>query len=175
MTPKDDPLLNALKLPGGARFYKCALQINPHHYSKTYRGKPAQGNAETHAHQVVNKAAELGVSVLAVTDHNNVSGVALIQKAAKKRDIHVLPGFEVSTSEGVHVLCIYPPDIDEDRLGRYLGEFGIRNTDHSSQLSTKTFTDILRCVRDQGGVTIAAHVTNAVSYTHLTLPTIYSV
>ncbi len=160
MTPKADTLLNALKLPGGARFYKCALQINPHHYSKTYRGTPAQGNAETHAHQVVDKAAELGVSVLAVTDHNNVSGVALIREAAKERDIHVLPGFEVSTSEGVHVLCIYPPDTDEDRLGRYLGEFGIRNTEHSSQPSTKTFTDILRCVRDQGGVTIAAHVTN---------------
>jgi predicted metal-dependent phosphoesterase TrpH len=160
MTPKADPLLNALKLPGGARFYKCALPINPHHYSTTYRGKPAQGNAETHARQVVDKAAALGVSVLAVTDHNHVSGVALIREAAKDRDIHVLPGFELSTSEGVHVLCIYPPDTDEDRLGRYLGEFGIRNTDQSSQPSNKTFTDILRCVREQGGVTIAAHVTN---------------
>lgn len=160
MTPKADPLLGALKLPGGARFYKCALQINPHHYSKTYRGKPAQGNAETHARQVVDKAAALGVAVLAVTDHNHVSGVAHIREAAKGRDIHVLPGFELSTSEGVHVLCIYPPDTDEDRLGRYLGEFGIRDTDQSTQPSNKTFTDILRCVREQGGVTIAAHVTN---------------
>jgi predicted metal-dependent phosphoesterase TrpH len=160
MTPKADPVLDALNLPGGARFYKCALQINPHHYSTTYRGKPAQGNAETHARQIVDKAAALGVSVLAVTDHNHVSGVALIREAARDRNIHVLPGFELSTSEGVHVLCIYPRDTDEDRLGRYLGEFGIRNTDQSSQPSNKTFTDILRCVREQGGVTIAAHITN---------------
>jgi DNA repair ATPase RecN len=160
MKSKADPLLNALKLPGGARFYKCALQINPHHYSPTYRGRPAQGNAETHARKIVEKASALAVSVLAVTDHNHVSGIGLIREAAKDRDIHVLPGFELSSSEGVHVLCIYPPDADEDRLGRYLGEFGIRNTDPSSQLSNRTFADILRCVREQGGVTIAAHITN---------------
>lgn len=160
MTPKTDPLLNALELPGGARFYKCALQISPHHYSQTYRGKPAQGDAETHARQLVEKAAALGVCVLAVTDHNHVSGVAPIREAAKERGIHVFPGFEISTSEGVHVLCIYPPETDDDSLGRYLGEFGIRNTNPSSQLSDKTLTNLLRCVRDQGGVTIAAHVTN---------------
>lgn len=160
MTLKADPLMDARNLPGGARFYKCALQINPYHYSETYRGKTAQEDAETYARKLVEKATELGVSVLAVTDHNNVGSVAPFRKAAQDLGIHVFPGFELSSSEGVHVLCIYPPETDEDRLGRYLGEFGIRNTDPSSQLSNKTFTDILRCVREQGGVTIAAHVTN---------------
>ncbi len=160
MTLKADPLMDALKLPGGARFYKCALQINPHHYSETYRGKPAPGNPETHAREIVEKASALGVSVLAITDHNHVGSIPLFREAARDRNIHVLPGFELSSSEGVHVLCIYPPDTDEDRLGRYLGEFGIRDPDQFAQPSSKTFTDILRCVRDQGGVTIAAHVTN---------------
>jgi PHP family Zn ribbon phosphoesterase len=159
MTTKADPLLNTLKLPGGARFYKCALQVNPHHYSNLYRGEPLQGNAQTYAREITDKAAELGISVLAVTDHNNVSDVGMIREAGKERHIHVLPGFEIATSEGVHVLCIYPPDTDKNRLGRYLGEFGIRNTDPSSHLSSKPFTEVLRCVREQGGVTIAAHAT----------------
>lgn len=160
MTPKVDNLQNALTLPNGARFYRCALQVNPHHYRETYRGESTQENAETYAREIVERAAALGVSVLAVTDHNHVGGVAPIRKAAEGRDIHVFPGFELSSSEGVHVLCIYPIDTDEDRLGRYLGEFGIRDTDPSSQLSNKTFTEILRTVREQGGVTIAAHITN---------------
>ena len=31
--------------PGGARFYRCALQVNPHHYAQTYRGQATQGDA----------------------------------------------------------------------------------------------------------------------------------
>lgn len=160
MMPEADPLVNALKLTGGARFHKCALQINPHHYAMTFRGRPAQGDAETHAREIVERALSLGISVLAITDHNHVGSIPLFRDVAKDFAIHVFPGFELSSSEGVHVLCIYPPDTDEDRLGRYLGEFGIRTTDPSLEQSNKTFTEILRCVREQGGVTIAAHVTN---------------
>ncbi len=151
MMPEADPLVNALKLTGGARFHKCALQINPHHYAMTFRGRPAQGDAETHAREIVERALSLGISVLAITDHNHVGSIPLFRDVAKDFAIHVFPGFELSSSEGVHVLCIYPPDTDEDRLGRYLGEFGIRTTDPSLEQSNKTFTEILRCVREQGG------------------------
>jgi len=160
MKPGTNPLERALGLPNGARFYKCALQVNPHHYAETYRGEPAQGDEENYARKLVEKAVELNISVLAITDHNHVAGIASIKAAANNCGIHVFPGFEISSSEGIHVLCIYPLDTDEAQLERYLGEFGIRNTDPSSHLSNKPFTEILRCVRDQGGVTIAAHATN---------------
>ncbi len=160
MTTKADPLVNARNLPSGARFYKCALQVNPHHYSGTFRGQPAPGDAATYAREMVSRAAASGISVLAVTDHNDVSGVALIREAAKEHGIHVFPGFEVETSDGVHVLCIYPLDTEESALGRYLGQAGILDRGPSTDQSTQSFTDLLRCVRDQGGVTIAAHATN---------------
>jgi DNA repair ATPase RecN len=108
----------------------------------------------------VDKAAEIGISVLAITDHNDVSGVSAFRNAAAGRGIHVFPGFELSSSEGIHILCIYPQDTDDERLGRYLGEFGIRRTTPSSDLANKNFVDILRHVREQGGVAVAAHVTN---------------
>ena len=155
-----DAISKARRLPNGARFYRCALQVNPHHYASTFRGAPAAGDASVHAKAIVDKAVELEISVLAITDHNNVSGVPAFRAAAEGRGVHIFPGFELSSSEGVHVLCVYPQDTDDDRLGRFLGEFGITNTAPSSDLANKSFVDILGTVRTQGGVTIAAHVTN---------------
>lgn len=154
-----DSIANAMTLPDGAVFLRCALQVNPHHYSETFRGQMQPGDAEAHALAVVDKASALGISVLAITDHNNVGGVSAFRVVGAQRGIHVFPGFEVSSSEGVHVLCIYPQETDEERLGRFLGEFGIRNTAPSVDLSNKNFGDVLRHVRDQGGVAVAAHVT----------------
>lgn len=159
MTSKD-PIAKARALPAGAVFHRCALQVNPHHYGATFRGKAAGGDARAHAQAILDKAAEIGVSVLAITDHNDVSGVPAFRSAAEASGIHVFPGFELSSSEGIHVLCIYPQDTDDGRLGRFLGEFGITNTTPSSDLSSKSFVEILGKVREQGGVTVAAHVTN---------------
>ena len=147
-------------LPVGAVFHRCALQVNPHAYVGNFRGQVAAGDVETHARNVINKALALGISVLAITDHNDVSAVPAFQEAAEGR-LHIFPGFELSSHEGVHLLCVYPPESSQNRLGRYLGEFGVRNTNPSSDLSVLPFEDILAKVREQGGVTVAAHVTTA--------------
>jgi DNA repair ATPase RecN len=132
--------------------------VNPHHYGATFRGNPSGGDSRAHAQAIVDKAVEIDVSVLAITDHNDVGGVPAFRDAAGERGIHVFPGFELSSSEGVHVLCIYPQDVEQHQLERFLGVFGVTNTNPSSDLSTTSFAEILRCVREQGGVTIAAHV-----------------
>lgn len=155
----NDPIAKARTLPEGAVFHRCALQVNPHHYGGTFQGKPSGGDAHAHAQAIVAKATEIGVSVLAITDHNDVSGVPAFLNAAGERGIHVIPGFELSSSEGVHVLCIYPQDVEQHQLERFLGVFGVTSKKPSSDLSTMSFAEILRCVREQGGVTIAAHVT----------------
>ncbi len=155
-----DPIVHARQLPSGAVFYRCALQVNPHHYAGTFRGQHVKGDAPEHARGIVDKAAEIGVSVLAVTDHNDVSSVPAFRSAAADRGVHVFPGFELSSSEGVHILCLYPQATEQAQLERYLGVFEITKTGPSSDLSGKSFADILSRVREQGGVAIAAHVTN---------------
>ena len=147
------------KLASGAHFHRCALQVNPHHYSGSFRGKESKGNPTDFAAAMIEKAVKLGISVLAVTDHNSASDLAAFQDAAKDSQIAIFPGFELSSSEGIHVLCIYPPYTGAEQLGRFLGEFGIRKTGPSTDLSTDGFEDILLKVREQGGITIAAHVT----------------
>lgn len=155
-----DLIADVALLPSGAQFRRCALQVNPYHYGKTYRGQASTGDAEKHAAAIVDKAVELGVSVLAITDHNHVGSVPTFRAAASGRGVVVFPGFELSSSEGVHILCIYPLDTTQDQLSRYLGKFGITKTSPSTDLADCTFTDALELVREQGGISIAAHATN---------------
>ena len=156
----EDPIAAALRLTTGAKFHRCALQVNPHHYAGTYRGQPSPIEEPEYVENLIDKAAELGISVLAVTDHNHVGGVDAIRRSAQDRSITVFPGFELCSQEGVHVLCLYSPCTVVERLERFLGEFGIRDTATSSSPCEKPFVDVLAIVREQGGLCIAAHVTN---------------
>lgn len=145
--------------PAGATFHKCAFQVNPHDYAKTYRGHASPLGEEDYAKALIRKAAEQDVTVLAVTNHGHVGGMDHIRIEARKRGIHVFPGFELTSTDGIHVLCLYPPDTPTEELGRYLGEFGIHSTAPSSDPCEKPFSELLACVRTQGGVSIAAHAT----------------
>ena len=147
--------------PAGARFHRCAFQVNPHSYAKKYRGQASPLNETEFAAALIDKAVELGVTVLAVTDHGHAKGAESIRAAAgRRRGIHVFPGFELTSEEGIHVLCLYPPNASTEQLERFLGEFGVRSVTSSSDPCEKPFSDLLACVRRQGGVSIAAHVTN---------------
>ena len=156
----DDSLEAALRLPRGAVYRRCALQVNPSTYARNFRGSQDTVDPIAHANAIVREAWKTGVSVLAITDHNDASGFIAFRQVAKNYGITVLPGFELTSSEGVHVLCIYPQSTRDKELERYLGQFGIMEPGSSSELSSKSFSEILRDVRQHGGLTIAAHVTS---------------
>ena len=111
----DDATSQIPTLPTGAEFRKCAFQVNPHHYASTYQGMSHGLDEEAYASELVEKARENGITVLAVADHNHVGGVALIRAAAAPQGIAVFPGFELSSQEGIHVLCLYPPETSDTR------------------------------------------------------------
>lgn len=144
----------------GAFFHRCALQVNPGDYLETFRGQLSKGNTQSYAETIVEKAAAIGVSVLAITNHNDVSGIAEFRDAAANHGITIFPGFEISSSEGIHVLCIYSPETREDQLRMFLGGLGIQEPGPSSDLSSHSFAVLLGKVYEQGGITVAAHVTN---------------
>ena len=158
---ESDVIASVRQLPWGARFFKCALQVNPQHYAGTFRGQKSDRPPSVYAKAIVEKAAEHEVSILAITDHNSVSGLAEFRNAAADSGITIFPGFELSSSEGIHILCIYPTDTSDEQLERFLGEFGIRSTEPSSDLSRSSFEEVLEKVREQDGITIAAHVTSS--------------
>ncbi|WP_420608589.1 TrlF family AAA-like ATPase [Candidatus Poriferisodalis sp.] len=152
-----DEIADAGELPSGAEFIRCALQVNPHHYGASYRSAPSDGDSASYASKLIASALELEIGAIAITDHNSVRDIAAFQAAAIESDLTVLPGFEIESTDGIHVLCIYDADTDTAQLERFLGEFGIRETEPSSEPCSKDFSTILATVPSQGGIAVAAH------------------
>jgi PHP family Zn ribbon phosphoesterase len=56
---------------------------------------------------IVGRARELGLQIIAVTDHNSAENAASVVNAARDTGVTVLPGMEVQTREEVHVLVLF--------------------------------------------------------------------
>jgi PHP family Zn ribbon phosphoesterase len=56
---------------------------------------------------IIKRAQELGLGIIAVTDHNSAENVAAVLGAAEGTGIAVLPGMEVQTREEVHLVCLF--------------------------------------------------------------------
>ena len=71
--------------------------------------------------EAVRLAKEAGLSAIAITDHDTVSGYAEAAEAGKKYGVEVVPGIEISTKYGraVHILGYYI-DPDSDKLAPVL-------------------------------------------------------
>jgi 3',5'-nucleoside bisphosphate phosphatase len=56
---------------------------------------------------IVRRARELGLEVIAVTDHHAAHNVGAVIEAAEGTGLTVLPGMEVQSREEVHLVCLF--------------------------------------------------------------------
>jgi hypothetical protein len=61
---------------------------------------------------VVARAGEVGLDLIAITDHNTTENAAAAIEAAAGTGLTVLPGIELTTSEEVHLLGLFEPGTD---------------------------------------------------------------
>ena len=56
---------------------------------------------------ILRQAKRLGLSLIAVTDHNACHNAQAVIQASAGSGIHVLPGMELQSKEEVHLLCLF--------------------------------------------------------------------
>lgn len=66
---------------------------------------------------VINRAKEHGLSAIAITDHDTLSGIPDAQRAADEVGIELLPGVEVSSRYGKHEVHILGLGVDPKHAG----------------------------------------------------------
>ena len=150
-------LVEALKQPNGARFYRCALQVNPFAYHGRHGKQTVYQNEADYNTAIVEACRANGVEAIAVTDHYRVSDSIGLVNAARAAGVFVFGGFEAASDDGVHFLCLYDPEKDSS-LERLIGQLGVRDQTALSPNGDKNCLKLLECVREQGGITVAAHV-----------------
>jgi len=69
----------------------------------------------SHAHEMVERAADLGLAAIGIADRNTLAGVVRAHQTAKERAIRLLVGARLTTADGFEAAC-YP--IDRAAYGR---------------------------------------------------------
>jgi len=154
----NNELQRAMTLPGGARFYRCALQVNPFEYLQKFGHSTAYSNDREYSDAIVQACRDNGIEVIAVTDHFTISSAKTITEAASRAGIHVFPAFEAVTKEGVHVLCLFDKNKETSHLERVLGACGILSDPQGSPTGKYDFVEMLEKSKDWECVCVAAHV-----------------
>ena len=66
------------------------------------------GDEDMTPNNIVGMAKLLGLDVIALTDHNCCKNCAATMAVGKEAGLCVVPGMELSTSEDIHVVCLFP-------------------------------------------------------------------
>ena len=154
---RSQALNEALKQPNGARFYRCALQVNPFAYHDRHAKQTAFQNEADYNSAIIEACHANDIEAIAVTDHYRINDSRGLINAARAAGIFAFGGFEAASDDGVHFLCLYDPDKD-DSLERLIGQMGVGDHKAISPNGDKNCLKLLECVRKQGGISIAAHV-----------------
>lgn len=130
---------------------------------------------------IVARAREVGLDIIAITDHNMVENSFYAHELGKKAGLHVLFGMELQTLEEIHLLAIFDtfdvafslqekiyellPDIKND--SEYFGDQVVVNGENeivrfedklllnSAQISV---TDAALWIKSHGGLCIPSHI-----------------
>jgi len=150
-------LTSALKLPNGARFYRCALQINPFGYLKRHSKETTFKTEAEYNAAIIAACHKAGIEVIGVTDHYRVDDSKALVQAARLAGLFAFGGFEAVTKDGVHFLCLFDPDKDSV-LERFIGECGVHDTRAASPTGNLDSIELLASVKKWGSICVAAHV-----------------
>ncbi|MDZ4855448.1 MAG: phosphoesterase [Nitrospirota bacterium] len=147
----------AMKLPSGARFFRCALQVNPFAYLSTHNKKTSFKTESDYNSAIIATCRDTGIEVIGVTDHYRVKDSFGLVQAARAAGLFAFSGFEAVTKDGVHFLCLFDPDKDSG-LERFIGECGIHDTNMTSPTGKLDSLELLAHAKDWGAACLAAHV-----------------
>lgn len=132
----------------GALFYKADLHI--HSYGEEFGSFDVSDITNTPM-AIVDTAIEKGLKVISITDHNQFMNSVLAVQYAKDKDILVVPGIEVSTTQG-HLLLYFEKT---DELQNFYG--GLTFNQEKS-ICNQGIADCLNRAERYGGIGILAHI-----------------
>ncbi|MGB3414735.1 MAG: AAA family ATPase, partial [Microbacteriaceae bacterium] len=138
---------------GWARFWAVDLHVH------TPGSSDARDEDFGDPASIVKSAIDVGLDAIAITDHNTAAWCDQMAEAAIGTNLVVLPGFELSTSDG-HLLGIWEEGTPASKLEDVLIRLGIGRQQFGQLdiLGTKGMGECADEIVRAGGVAIAAHI-----------------
>ncbi len=143
-----------------AKFWRCALQVNPVGYNSTYRGNDHGLNEAEYNQSLLNKCLELGINVVGVADHGSVASIDALRGVLQPHGIVVFPGFEIASNDKTHYVCLFSEETTGQQLERYLGNLELLDPADGVRPSRLSSEQLIERVDQLGGFIYAAHCTS---------------
>jgi histidinol phosphatase-like PHP family hydrolase len=144
-------LNDILGFSDGASFFRADLHIH------SFPNSHDVGDTTMTPAAIVAKAVAESLSLIAITDHNEMSGVSEAIEAAKAGSLIIIPGIELSTSDG-HLLC-YLPDLQS--LHQFDGHLTFADRGTTNLRCQTSLLECMNVVEKFGGFCVLAHVDGA--------------
>lgn len=142
-----------------ARFWKCALQVNTAGYSEAYRGASHGLSEPEYNAALAHRCKELNIDVVGIADHGGIDRIDSLRRALESVGLVVFPGFEISSTEKIHMVCLFPEATNRDELNRYLGSLELTRPEETVWPSPLGCQALARKIQELGGFWYAAHAT----------------
>lgn len=140
--------------PTGATFFRADLHLHCHGSSHDVTDITMTPEA------VIATAIKEKLSIIAIADHNEISGIARAIDAAKGTPVLVIPAVELSTPQG-HLLCYFE---NLAALQRFHGRLTVMDSGLSTSRVQQSIIECLNLTADQNGFCILAHVDGPSGY-----------
>ena len=141
----------------GAQWVRAALQVNPFSYEGRNAPKTFFENETAYNSALLDACEELGISMIAVTDHWRVDSAIGLIKASESRGIVALPGFEANSSEGIHILVLFEAGTPIATIDAAIGRCGATPGCHNGTTG-EPFAKIMEQMTAAGALPVPAHV-----------------
>lgn len=132
----------------GALFYRADLHIHSYGNMGSYDVTDISNTPQA----IVDVAIEKGLRVISITDHNEIMNSVFAVNYSNGKDILVIPGIEVSTTQG-HLLLYF----ETIELLRQF--YGALTFDASKTLCNQGIVECLHAADALGGIGVLAHIT----------------
>ena len=80
------------------------------------------GDNDMTPNNIVNMAKLNELDIIAVTDHNTCRNCSAAIKVGEEVGLTVVPGMELTTSEDIHVVCLFPDLESAEKFDKYVYE-----------------------------------------------------
>lgn len=135
------------ELSSGAEFVRADLHI----HSFGSEGSFDMTDATMTPENIVEKALEKGISLISITDHNEIGNVKAALAYSADKPILVIPGIEVTTTQG-HLLVYFET---YEKLRNFHGKL---NIDSNRERCSQGITECLDLAEQYEGIGVLAHI-----------------
>lgn len=153
----------------GARFFRADLHVHSP-ASTDYKEKRYANDLtdELRYLNILHKSKELGLDIIAITDHNTIEGYKKLRELVHTRgwrndfrDLAILFGVEITVEAGryVHLTAYFDEQTPVKDVERLLIRIGIDTPgDERDWAKTIKLDQLIRKISEMGGIAIPAHV-----------------